>query len=229
MELYNLKTAYPLIESLYGLEIGDDFEDIALTGWELIGNKHTRLYRFIGKSVNCELKLPCNVDQIESVHIPINDAQMTSNKFDFIDNESLAIEGYIDSWKYINDPFNQNGKLIKYKEGNNTLYFSRDYPKIIVIYQGILVDDEDGLPLINDKEAKAIAAYVAYAELFKEGIQKRNQNSINLAQTIKLEWLQKCNSARIPKHVSQNDINSILDVKFRADRKQFGKSLKPIL
>ena len=42
-----MKAVYSLVESLYGIEADTDkFEDIALAGWELIGNKHTRLYRY---------------------------------------------------------------------------------------------------------------------------------------------------------------------------------------
>ncbi len=129
----------------------------------------------------------------------------------------------------MNDPFNSWGKLVKYKEGDDTLYFSRDYPSVKVIYQGILMDEDDGLPLINEKEKEAIAAYVAYTELLKESIKKRDANSFKLAQAMRETWLRRCNAARSPEHLSQNDMNAILDVKHRLDRKMYGKSLKPIL
>jgi hypothetical protein len=38
-----------------------------------------------------------------------------------------------------------------------------------------------------------------------------------------------CNAARTPDYLSQNDMDTILDAKVRWDRKQFGKSLKPML
>ena len=83
-----MKAVYPLVKSLYGIEANiDDFEDIALAGWELIGNKHTRLYRYIGSTTNKELELPCNVDDIESVHITVIDAPLTSNKINYIDTD----------------------------------------------------------------------------------------------------------------------------------------------
>jgi len=87
----------------------------------------------------------------------------------------------------MDDPYNQRGKLVKYKEGNNTLYFHRDYRNVMVVYHGILVDDEEGLPLINHKEQIAIATYIAYVALNKEGLRKRDGNIINLANTIKAE------------------------------------------
>ena len=81
--LNKFNAAYSLAESLYGVSASeDDFEDIALDGWGRIGNKHTRLYRYIGDVVDNKLVLPCNVDVIESVHVPIPDAQMTSNLSD---------------------------------------------------------------------------------------------------------------------------------------------------
>lgn len=228
--LYNINSAYPMVQSLYGIDPNpEDFEDLAMNAWNLIGNKHTRLYRFVADTKNSELELPCNVQHIESVHIPVNDAQVTSNQRVFGQLDSLFIEGYIDAWKFMTDPFNQRGKLLKYKEGNNTLYFSRDYHDVMVVYHGIIADEEDGTPLVNEKELQAIAAYVAFAELFKDALRKRDKNSLTLAQSLKEEWLRRCNAARTPEHLSQNDMNSILDVKYRWDRKQYGKSLKPIL
>lgn len=36
-----------------------------------------------------------------------------------------------------------------------------------------------------------------------------------------------CNDARVPEYMSQNEINDILDVHTRWDRKQYGRSKKP--
>lgn len=63
----------------------------------MIGQKHTRLYRFVSDTENCQLELPCNVDVVESVHIPLEDAQMTSNKTLFNSVETLFVESYIEA------------------------------------------------------------------------------------------------------------------------------------
>ena len=99
----------------------------------------------------------------------------------------------------------------------------------MVVYHGIIMDEETGLPLLNQKELRAIGAYVAYVTLFKEGIRKRDGNIIQLAQSIKTDWLRLCNAARVPEYFSQNDMDRILDVKTSYNRKQYGKSLKPIV
>ena len=230
MKFYDLNAAYSLAQTLYGVEPSPtDFEDIALNAWTLINNKHTRLYKYVGDTKNHELPLPCNVDIIESVHIPIEDAQMTSNKTVFNSIETLFIENYINCWKRIDDPYYNVGKLVKYKEGDNTLYFTRDYKRVMVIYHGILVNNETGLPMITDKEMQAIAAYVGFALLYKESLVKRDKNLMQMAMQVKLEWLRACTAARVPEHLSQNDMDKILDASVRWDRKQYGKSLHSLL
>ena len=227
MELLNLKTAYSWAQTLYGANISEsDFEEIALSAWELIGTKHTKLYRYITNTENCELQLPCNCDIIESVTIPITDAQISSPS-NSLAVENLLTEQWIDRSPSFDDPYYQRGKFLKYKQVGNLLTFSRNFNNVCVVYHGIICDDE-GLPMINDKEMRAIAAYVAYASLYKEGLKKRDGNILQLAQTINQDWLRLCNSARIPTHFSQNDMDSILDAKLSWGRKTYGKSYKSL-
>lgn len=82
----------------------------------------------------------------------------------------------------------------------------------MVVYHGIFAD-EDGLPLVNEKELRAIAAFVAYTSLYKESIKKRDGNLMKLAQVVKEDWLRLCNAARVKEQLSQNDMDRILDAK----------------
>lgn len=229
MGLSNIKAAYGLCDSLYSITPDENgLEDLLLTAWNKIGTKHTRLYKFEGAVENGILKLPCNledVDLIESVHIPVPDAQVTSNSTNF-PWQNIWIESYIDRFPKSSDPYFHSGKLVKYDKGDNELYFSRNYPKVMVIYHGILADEE-GLPLVNDKELTAIATFVAYASLYREGIKKRDTNLIKLAQVVKEDWLRACNAARIPDHLSQNDMDTILDAKTSWNRKSYNLSYSP--
>ena len=228
MQLHNIKTAYGLAESIYGVTPTESqFEDLALNAWELIGTKHTRLHRYVGDTVNKVLQLPCNADLIESVHLPILDAQISTPTTEF-DYNAVFVEHDIASDHRLSDPYYQTGKYLRYDQGNGELFFDKDYKRVMVVYHGVLLDDESGLPLINEKEMRAIAAYVAYASLYREGLIKRDSGLIQLANTVKADWLQLCNAARIPDHLSQNDMDAILDVKVRWDRKMYGKSFKSI-
>ena len=109
---------------------------------------------------------------------------MTSNKTVFNSIDTLFIENYIDAWKRLDDPINQRGKLVKYYELNNSLQFSRDYRNVMVVYHGVLVDDS-GLPLINDKEINAIAAFVGYSFLYKDAIRFRDKTLFEIAAMAK--------------------------------------------
>lgn len=229
MNLSSINTAYGLCDSLYGVTPNEsDFEDLAMEAWGRIGTKHTRLYRYIADVHNHTLKLPCNAVEIESVHIPVPDAQLTSSKIDNNWTETIWIEDYIDYWKRGEDLYWHRGKLVKYDEGNGELYFRHNYKKVMVIYHGIIADEETGLPLVNDKEIRAIATYVAYATLYKEGLRKRDVNTLKIAADLELKANKLFNAARVPEHLSQNDMNAILDVKVNWDRKMYGKSYKPI-
>lgn len=229
MELLNIQTARGLAETLYGANVtSDDFEELALNAWELINNKHTRLYSYTGDTECHELELPCNVSVIESVHIPVLDAKVTDPTFNGFDASNAITESYIEHFKWNSDPLYSSGKLIKYREGDGTLVFARDFRNVKVVYHGVIVDEE-GLPLVTSKEARAIAAYVAYIAMYKKSLVNRDATSFQFAQTLKEDWLRSCNAARVPDHLTLNDMNDVLEVRVRWDRKQYGKSLKPIL
>lgn len=227
MKLHNFKAVYSLANILYGTVINpSNFEDIILNGWELIGNKHTRLYRYVASTIDKKIELPCNVDIIESVHIPVADAQVTSDTsiFPLIQNEYY--EKYIEAWKWNEDPLYTSGKLIKYRLEGNVLSFDQDYANVMIVYHGIIVDDE-GLPMLNDREVRALATYGAYSDIYRQSLVRKDGNMMQLAAVLKMDWLKQCSAARIPDTLSQNDMDKILDVKTRWDRKQFHKSYKP--
>lgn len=227
MELLNIKSAYSLCEDLYGVTPDENsFDELAYEALSRIGNKHTRLYRYVGDVHNGVLKLPCNAVEIESVHIPVPDAQMTNSLSDNYWTDNIWIERYIDFRKRLEDPYWTPGKLVKYDEGNGELYFSRDYPRVMVVYHGVFADEEDGLPLINKKEQSAIATFIAYTSMYKDGLKKRDVNTIKIAKDLEALWNKRCAAARVKEYLNQNDMNRILDVKTSWNRKSYGHSFK---
>ena len=113
--------------------------------------------------------------------------------------------------------------MAKYKLEGDYLVFNKDYNDVTILYYGVITDDE-GLPYLTNKEVQALAAYVAYVETYKKSLIKQDGNIMNLASILKTEWTKLCSSARIPDHITQNDMNEILDVRTRWDRKMYGKS-----
>lgn len=232
MEINDFHYAISLAQTLYDIEgDDDDLEEIGLVAYNFIGNKNTRLYKAI-LDVNCEdgsIQLPCNVDIIEAVtYCGPEDWNYTSNKKEYGDWQSAYTENYIESKKAFLNPLYISGKYVEYKRVGNTLYVNKGLGKVIILYHGILLDDE-GLPKINDKEAIAIAEYIAYVYKYKEAIRTNNQNILRMAQELKQQWLFHCDAARVPEYISQEEMDQILNVQSSWNRKVYNKSYKPIM
>ena len=224
-----------LLDMLYGLELEDqDLEEYGLMAWELIGNKNRRLYRFqtcINPKDN-SVTLPCNALDIngescvEAVTTLYEDWERVTNYSEYGDNNTSFVEQSIEAEKFYESPYYISGKLLKYEQVGDKLYFTHNYGKVNILYKGILADEE-GLPEITDKEATAIATYIAYILKFKEGLQTSNANISNQAIQLYSIWSKQCDQARVS-YLNQNDMNNILDIKSSWDRKSYGKTYKPI-
>lgn len=224
----NFKSVYAIANSLYGVSMDENsFEDIALNGWELIGNRQTRLYRYIDNTYDKRIKLPCNVDLIEAVYAGIPDSNHSSPIFSTGNLNNIATESLIENMKTKHHNLYGHNSLIHYRLEGDELVLDKDYDNVVILYHGVIMDD-DGLPYLSDKEVQALALYCAYSDLYKKSLVMRDGNTFQLASALKVDWLRACNAARI-RPMSQNEMNDILDVRTRWDRKQYGKSFKPVL
>lgn len=230
--MVNFHYAITLAQMLYDIEgDDDDLEEIGLIAYNFIGNKNTRLYKTTlnVNSLDGSVELPCNCDIIEAVtYCGFEDWNYTSNTKENGDYKSLTTENSIEQQKQFLDPFYIDGKYVKYKRVNNTLYVNKGLGKIQILYHGILLD-EDGLPQLNDKEALAIAEYIAYVYKYKEAIKTNNQLILKMATDLKQQWLFHCDAARVPEYVSQEEMDKILNVQSSWGRKLYNKSYKPIM
>jgi hypothetical protein len=226
MERYPFYTALTHLKDFHGIAMNpDDFETIAWHGWNHIGNKVTKLYKFSGIIENGYIDLPCNVENIEMV---------TTNEEDFLkpDNISVdnyaahAVETFIEGRKGSTSPLYIPGKMVKYEKVDNTLYFKNmNGQPVNILYKG-LVADEDGLPSLNYKELEAIVNYCAFIYLRKKGMMTKDQSLLQMSQLVQTEWKRSCDDARSPIYLDQNFMNELQDVQGSWDRKRFGKSYK---
>lgn len=229
MEKTNFHYIGVLLDMLYGIEMDtDELEEIGLRGWDLIGNKNTRLYSYTAciNSSNGDnsIQLPCNAVSVEAVTSFQEDQNPSTNISG--DYRGQYIESSIEAQKLYKSPYYISGKLLSYQQVGNTLYFKNNYGSVNVLYKGILADEE-GLPEITDKEAHAIATYLAYVDKYKEGLKTNNINTINLAQNLYALWLKQCDQARVTQ-LSQNTMNDILNIRDSWNRHSYGYSYKPI-
>lgn len=228
MENFNI--IFEKLDLLYGLDLDEtDAVDIGLIAWNKIGNQNYKLFRFRGKvGKNGEVQLPCNCpeDGIEAVTYDFEDWDYTDNLHVNGDYNSGFTEHYIEGRKHFKDPMYVHGRYVKYEKGPGVIYVHDHIPYVNVLYKGVYVDD-DGLPYISNKEAEAIACYIAYTEKFKQGWKTNNEKVLQAAQLLEQRWLKLCSQAKV-RYLNQNDMNEILDAKSRWDRKLFNKSYKPI-
>ena len=220
--------ALTLAEMLYGVTIREDLgEEILLTGWNLIGNKRMRIYRYKTCVDECEkgLELPCNCEQIEAVTTSFEEWDYVTNDTPNGNIYTAFVEHYIENRKAFRDPLYAKGKFINYERVGNMLYFDRPHGEINILYRGQLLDDS-GLPQITDSEARALATYLAHVVKYKEGILTNNPNSIRLAEDLRIKWLTQADQARNDYYMSQNEWNQVLDAKTSWARKQFHRSYK---
>lgn len=222
--------ALSLAETLYGISLQEeDFEEIAILAWNQIGNRRSRLYRYSTCLEPCQnsIELPCNVDIIEAVTTDFEDFQHVSNAHDRSLPGSFITEQYIESQKAFKNPYYISGKYIPYERVGDTLYFQDHIPHVNILYKGQQLDD-NGLPQITDKEAMAIATYVAYVTKFKEALISSNKQSSEAATVLKQQWQIQCDQARVPNYVNQNEMDEILEAKNNWNRKIQGRSYKPL-
>ena len=227
----NFKYAISLAQMLYDIDINDmdTLIEIGLVAYNFIGNKNTHLKSEIVDVKNGLVKIPCNADLIEAVTYPNEeDWNYTSNIKNYGDIDSLNIEQYIEKSKQNIDPLYISGRLIKYRKEGNYIYVSDKIDKVCILYYTEQLDEDD-LPLINDKEAIAIADYIAYTIKYKEALRSNNASVFQMAQTIKSQWLIHCDAARVPEYVNQNEMNDLLEVMSSYNKKVHGRSYKPIV
>lgn len=228
MKTLNFNVAYTYISAKYGLTMDqNEFTTVGMIAYTKIGNRNTEVKGIILDVKNGEVQLPCDILSIEAVFADFPDMVMTSNLQRFPQIASSFIERYINYWKINESILYDDGRLLKYYQSGDTLYFDRDYHNVLLLYRAEKLDSE-GLPFISDKEAEAIAAYCAYTMLYKQGIANRDQNAMQIAKDIQMEWGRLCERARTPDKLSQNDVDKILDAQFSFDRKTYGKSYKPV-
>jgi hypothetical protein len=227
----NFKYAISLAQMLYDIDINDmdTLIEIGLIAYNFIGNKNTHL---VADIVNVDMRtglvnLPCKADLVEAITYPkIEDWNYTSNTKNFGDFNTLNVEQYIEKSKQSVDPLYISGRLIKYRREGNYIYVNEKVDVVCVLYHTEQLDEED-LPLINDKEAIAIADYIAYTIKYKEALRSNNSNVFQMAQTIKKQWLLHCDAARVPEYVNQNEMNDLLEIASSYNRKVHGRSFKP--
>lgn len=206
----------------------DEFEEIALNGWRLIGNMFYNTYCHVATIINHEVHLPCNFvvgeSKIESVTTCTEDAYSTN--LSPYDTVNAATEQEIEGMKSNSSFLYESGKFIDYEQDGTILRFKTTGITVKILYKGLLVDD-DGLPYVSNKEMHALALYCAYVKSFKMALASKDQFLSQIAVAHKQNWDKACSNARTPDKLNQNAMDKILNAVTSWDRKRYGLSYKP--
>lgn len=231
MNLLNFHYGILLLKQLYDIEISEiDYEELGLIAFNKIGNRRTfTITKEFNVGNNNLINLPCEATRVKAVYTTIQDYRTSSNKGDEDIVSSFSTEQYVGSLQEYN-PSMAKGKLLSYSIVGNQLKLHSYLPSVYIIYS-VAVVDKDNLPMITEKEALAIAAYIAYRMQFKKGLVTQNGNSVQLAQLLQQEWERACAQARIifrdkGDYISDNELNEIMDTMISWERKSYGKTAK---
>ena len=171
---------------------------------------------------------PCNLDSIEAITLDFESAQSTHPTDIHAGSKFQNIEQDIEASKGHTSDFYIPGKLVKYREFKDRIYFNSPYNAVNILYKGQYLD-ENGLPFINDKEMDAIILYCVYADDLKKARLTKDTGTLQLAQLEYQMWQKACSNARTPVDMSQNQMNEVLDVMTSWGRHSYGaSSSKPI-
>lgn len=230
---YNFHYAISLAQTLYDIEEQDieELEEIGLVAYDRIGNRNYVLEKAI-IDIDCNTGigvLPCDANIIEAItYVGSEDWNYTDNIQNFGDSQSYYTENYIEGNKAYLDPLYISGRYVKYKRNGNKIYTNKGAGKVQVLYYKIL-EDEDGLPYLTEKEALAISEYIAFAVSYKKALRTNNKDLMALSKDLERRWLKHCSAARVPSYVNQNEMDGILNVQSSWNRKMYNKSYKPIM
>ncbi len=219
-------------QQLYALDMNqDDFIEMAYDVWRSIGNIATRVNRYYAKVPNdFIIELPPQMEFIDSVSI-INE-QKIINSFDSSGAKDRNVFSYQErsNLPEINQSITKTpGKSVNYitMDNNSIKITSADaiHRDIMIVYKSLDLD-EDGLPLLNDKEVEAISAEVAKRNLIRKGFQGAalKDKSFNvMLQYISNEAIRLMTAAKIAERITDDDIDKMLDVQTSWDRKQYNR------
>jgi hypothetical protein len=186
----------------------DDYLDNALECLRQIGNLHISLYGYVGKTDDKgELCLPVSAMSIEYVTDGAEDFFTWSVRSEV---SQLHPPGRSIDYKFLGD------KIV-------TDFIEKD---ISVAYR-TFKNDEEGLPMITQKEANACAYWWKWVDTRRKMYQG-NQLAASVLQLAERDKNKAINQARVPEAYSQNFMDKMLDIIYSRDRKIYNRMYKPV-
>lgn len=223
-------TAYNRAQRRYGLQMKqDDFIEEGYNVWRDIGNQAPVLTRYFVKVPDSYvIELPFEAEFVESVMIVDLPQKREGYDSQGPKARNMAPKIEVSDIPAVNQSLTSNkyGMSINYVlSGDRAIKITSPdalYMDIMVVYRSLLTSEEDGLPLLNDKEVAAIAAEVTRRDLTKQVFQGI-EGKIQLLQYMTKEADRLMAAAKIDEYINDDAVDQILDIKTSFDRKVYGR------
>jgi len=236
----NIRTGLINMKTKYGLHVDEyDYLDIAVDVLRDIRHYGTsEYYAIVNTDEEGNFPLPCNVSMIDAVTGRKQGIKQFKDriKYEMLDNygndhffKAENISRTLDWDSYFKPGLtglvNPDG-YISYQLNNDTVMLGKDYKNtsVVIAFTGISVDEE-GFPLINRKQANALAASAAKYHILKKAM-KGEAKYVNMIELISGECARLVQAASIPENITDNELDELLDAKVTFNRKTFGRPTK---
>ena len=229
MKFYPLYSALADLYDMHGLSLNnDEFETYAYKALEFIGNIYGETVTVPLDIIDYKATLPDDCLYIEQVTSTKEDFQLKDNLYRE-NYENAILEDYIEARKSgNNNTLYQKGGFLNYETiDESTIKFTIPSGIALLQYRKRLVD-ENCLPLITHKEITAISSFCIYVYNNKKLNITKDTTIANLLPMYKQDWERKCQNARMPEYMSQNDMDELANVGVSWDRKAYNISYKPV-
>lgn len=215
-----------------------DYIEHAYNSYKEIGNSNKSKYTYVGTvSDDRTIKLPCNLDSITSISTGADWSDVQGISWNDHYNHSRSMSSFMSGLgsNGINNhqqmlTTKARGEFVPYRlhrEGDRLVAtFTEEYvgQNIQIVYAGICVDS-DGNPLLNRREAEAIAYRLALMVTQKKMFMG-DPIATSLFQILDLKVGKKMQAAKLPDDVTENEWNRILAAAQSHNRKVYWSSYK---
>lgn len=229
MKFYPLRAALADLYDMHGISMNnDEFDTFAYKALEYIGNYYGETVSVNSVITDYKIVLPEDCDYVEQITTKTEDFRSTDNIYRENYNNQI-IENYIEARKGNQTPtIYQGGSFIDYEQiSDDTIKFKVTDIPVRIMYRKRMVDS-DGLPFVTAKEIDAISAFCIYKYNYKKLNATRDKNTAEILPMYLNEWKKKCNNARTPEYLNQNDIDNLANILHSWDRKQYNVTNKQI-
>ncbi|MCK5788270.1 MAG: hypothetical protein KAH32_04700 [Chlamydiia bacterium] len=237
----NILAAYPIFTRKYGLTMPEsDFIEEAYLALRDINSTPVKIYYHVDKPTNRDemlLTVPCNLSRIISITAaPLNsdgykdyEPYRKSSRIGHKENmNTLTGNTNMKTYHFNDAPYTGLGSYIEFEWVDETtikILDTRLWDKEIhIVYEGVVVDNE-GLPMITLKHARAIAAKVALT-IVTHRMFRGDPTVGNLLPFLQQESGRLVQAAAIPEHITDNELDKWLNERVRHDRKRYNRSFK---